>query len=339
MGLQAAWDGTGGATLGLVVHPTRPFADSVATIVEWAASHSLGVIARDQDRKRMAPDVPAVPDPQFLDRVDGIVSLGGDGTMLGAMRLVMERPVPVLGVNHGTLGFLVEITPTRLEAALAQLTRGDFSIEAHSCLLARAAHGAEGAEAGPVGLDTDAGFNDVVLARLGRAGAVSVDLAVNGQQYGYYTCDALVLCTPTGSTAYNYAAGGPVLSPAASAIVVTPVAPMAGISRAVVLGPEDEVSLHVAADGARVAVEVDGTPSGTLGAGDTVTVRLRDSAAQVVRLSPGTYAHASRLKLSLLDLPLRRDQLLELVPEHLRDLLDADRVNRPAGPAGSTVSE
>jgi NAD+ kinase len=103
-------------------------------------------------------------------RVGGVVALGGDGTMLGAMRLVIDRPVPVLGVNHGNLGFLVEATPLTLAPALAQLSTGDFTVESHGCLVADAAD---------VPLETGFGFNDVVLARLGRAGAVSVDLTVN----------------------------------------------------------------------------------------------------------------------------------------------------------------
>ncbi|MDQ1659925.1 MAG: kinase [Cryptosporangiaceae bacterium] len=302
-------------TLGLVVHPSKPVGDSVATIVRWAAAHGVRMLGRQQDQQRIgaAPDsspaVGAVSDAEFVDLVDGVIALGGDGTMLGAMRLVVGRPVPVLGVNHGNLGFLVEVTPAALEASLAQLVSGDFTVEPHGCLVAEA-HGAE--------LATRYGFNDVVLARLGRTGAVSVDLAVNGQQYGYYKCDALVVSTPSGSTAYNYAAGGPVVSPSAAAIVVTPVAPMAGIGRAVVLGAGDRVDLHVAGESTRVAVDVDGTASGELAPGGSLSAALREDAAQVVRLSPRAHAGRSRVKLSLLDLPLRRDQLLDLIPESLR---------------------
>ena len=129
----------------------------------------------------------------------------------------------------------------------------------------------------------------------------------------------MVLSTPNGSTAYNYAAGGPVLSPSAACTVITPVAPMAGIGRPVVLGAGDRVSLTVASDSAPVAVDVDGTPAGELKPGDVLTARLREDAAQVVRLSAGEHASRSRVKLSLLDLPLRRDQLLELIPAELRE--------------------
>lgn len=294
--------------VGLVVHPSRPVQASVQIIRKHAAVDGARVLVRQSQAARV-PDVEAVPDDEFAAQVDGLISLGGDGTMLGAMRLVVARPVPVLGVNHGNLGFLVEVQPNHLDAALDQLLRDDFTIEPHSCL--------DTTE--PANLA--AAFNDVVLTRLGR-GAVSVDLTVNGQQFGYYRCDALVVATPTGSTAYNYAAGGPVVSPSAPAMVVTPVAPMAGVARPVVLGPNDEVRLHVASDSALVGIELDGTEAGRLGPDRSLRARLRQDAAKVVRLSAGAHASRSRVKLSLLDLPLRPDQLLELIPEHLRRRLD-----------------
>jgi NAD+ kinase len=313
-------------TFGLVVHPTKPVGDSIATVSAWARTNDGRVLAREQDRDRVPPGIEVVSEAEFVAQVAGIVALGGDGTMLGAMRLVAGRPVPVLGVNHGNLGFLVEVVPSQLPAALAALSAGEFTVEQHGCLVA---------EANGVPLATRFGFNDVVLARLGRTGAVSVDLSVNDLRYGYYRSDAVVVATPNGSTAYNYAAGGPVVSPSATATVVTPVAPMAGISRAVVLGGSDQVTLTVAADSAPVAVDVDGTASAELTPSDHLTVRMRADAAQVVRLSAGEHASRSRIKLSLLDLPLRRDQLLELIPAELRQ--DAElsaRRSRSAEPPG-----
>jgi NAD+ kinase len=297
-------------TVGLVLHPTKPVDQSVDTIVASARGRSIRLLARSVDQRRVPAGIDVVPDATFTAEVDGVISLGGDGTMLGAMRLVIERPVPVLGVNHGNLGFLVEVTPAGLSEALARLAAADFSIEHHACLEVYA---------GNVELRTRFGFNDVVLCRSRRAGAVSLDLTVNDLAYGYYRADAVVVSTPIGSTAYNYAAGGPVLSPSSDAVVITPVAPMSGISRSVVLGGQDQVALTVAADSAPIAVEIDGTEAGDLGRGDDrLSATLRPNAAQVVRLSAGDHASRSRVKLSLLDLPLRHDQLIELVPPELR---------------------
>ncbi|NMO50024.1 NAD(+)/NADH kinase [Actinoplanes sp. TBRC 11911] len=295
------------SAVGLVLHPTKSVEQSVDTIVASARGRPIRVLARPGDRDRVPAEVGIVSEAAFVREVDGVIALGGDGTMLGAMRLMIERPVPVLGINHGNLGFLVEVTPAGLPAALARLAAGDFTIEQHACL-----------EVDGVALEARFGFNDVVLSRVGRAGAVSVDLTVNDVDYGYYRADAVVVATPTGSTAYNYAAGGPVLSPSSGAVVVTPVAPISGVSRPIVLGAEDKVALTVAPDSAPVAVDVDGTQGGGAGRGDRLTVTVRPEGGQVVRLSAREYASRSRVKLSLLDLPLRPDQLIELIPAELR---------------------
>ncbi|MFU8872816.1 NAD(+)/NADH kinase [Micromonospora sp. SL4-19] len=306
--------GARAVAVGLVLHPTKPVDPSVDTIVASTRGHAVRILAREIDRQRVPVEVEVVPDAQFVAEVDGLVALGGDGTMLGAMRLVVDRPVPVLGVNHGNLGFLVEVAPAQLPSALEQLTTGDFSIEQHECLEV----GADGVE-----LMTRFGFNDVVLSRSGRTGAVSIDLTVNDVHFGYYRGDAVVVSTPTGSTAYNYAAGGPILSPSSAAIVITPVAPISGISRPVVLGVEDRISLAPAADSAPIAIDVDGTLAGELRHGERLTARVRPEAAQVVRISATEHARRSRVKLSLLDLPLRPDQLLELIPLELRHKAEA----------------
>ena len=314
------------SAVGLVLHPTMAVDRSVDSIVAAARRRAVRVLAREIDRDRVSVEVDILPEAQFLADVDGIIALGGDGTMLGAMRLVIDRPVPVLGVNHGNLGFLVEVTPAQLPSALARLAAGDFTIEPYGCLKV---------DAGGVELETRFGFNDVVLGRPGRAGAVSVDLSVNDQRYGYYRGDAVVVSTPTGSTAYNYAAGGPVLSPSSDAVVITPVAPLSGISRPVVLGAEDQLSLTVATDSAPIAVDVDGTPAGELGQGDRLTATMHRKAADVVRLSAAEYASRSRVTLSLLDLPLRPDQLVELVPPELRRNAEA-AIGRPEAAADPT---
>lgn len=274
----------------------------------FTRTHEVRVVAREVDRDRVPGGVDLVSEGEFVGGVDFVVALGGDGTMLGAMRLMVGRPVPVLGVNHGNLGFLVEVIPEALPSALERLTEGDFTIERHACLEAE----------GTGGIATRFGFNDVVLGRPGRVGAVSVDLIVNDQRFGYYRCDAVVVSTPTGSTAYSYAAGGPILSPSSDAVVITPVAPMSGVSRPVVLGAQDRVRFTVAQDSAPVAVDVDGIPSGALGHGDELAAVLRREAAHVVRFSSAEHAGRSSVKLSLLDLPLRPDQLLELIPPDLR---------------------
>jgi NAD+ kinase len=120
--------------VGLVLHPTKPVDRSVDTIIAGAHGHPVRVLAREVDRHRVPAEVDLVPDSEFVAEVDFVIALGGDGTMLGAMRLMVDRPVPVLGVNYGDLGFLVEVTPDGLPSALERLTIGDFTIEQRGCL-------------------------------------------------------------------------------------------------------------------------------------------------------------------------------------------------------------
>ncbi|WP_433317805.1 NAD(+)/NADH kinase [Micromonospora sp. CA-269861] len=292
--------------LGLVLHPTRDVSPVVGTIAAWAAEHHAALAVREQDRHRVPEPVRAVPEEELAPGSDMLVAIGGDGTMLGALRMAVRDPKPVLGVHLGKLGFLVEVEPPDLPAALARLLTGEYTVEAHSCL------------ACTVCGDDVVAFNDIALVRHPGQGFVSANLSVDGQQYGYYRCDAVVVCTPTGSTAYSYAAGGPLISPATRAMVVTPSAPMAGISRSVVLSPEETVRLDLRPGSGPVAVEVDGRVIRDESTTGAVEVHYRHDAGLVVRLDPRRHQERNQLKLGLLDLPLLPEQLRELLPESLR---------------------
>lgn len=306
-----------GYVFGLVLHPTRDVAEVVGIIERWAAQHGKTLAVRTEDRHRVPPSVEPVPADQLAARSDALISIGGDGTMLGALRSAIRDPKPVLGVHLGRLGFLVEVEPPELPRALERLVTHDFTVESHACL------------ACDVCGDDVVAFNDIALVRHPGAGFVTATLAVDGQRYGYYRCDALVVSTPTGSTAYSYAAGGPLISPATQAVVVTPSAPMAGISRSVVLSPDETVHLELRPDSAPVAVEMDGLVIREAATEGAVHVRYVRDAGRVVRLDPRRYQERNQLKLSLLDLPLLPDQLRELLPDGLREQLNRRELPPP----------
>jgi NAD+ kinase len=299
--------------VGIVVHPTKNVSESIATLQRWNRSGRGHLVARRIDGARVGSDIDTLEDDEFRERVDLVVALGGDGTMLGAMRLVARRPVPVLGVNYGNVGFLVEIEPPELEAALERLSAGEYQLEPHHALEATLSWS---------GANTDyLAFNDLSIVRRPGEGQVSADLSVNGLGYGYFRADAIVAATPAGSTAYNYAAGGPVLSPALSGSVVTPVAPMAGIDRSVVLAARERYRFVIAEGTRSAALEVDGLVTGEIATGAELAVRLRKDAGSVVRLDAARHGRTGRVKLSLLDLPVRPDQLVELIPADVRQRL------------------
>jgi NAD+ kinase len=153
-------------------------------------------------------------------------------------------------------------------------------------------------------------------------------LSVAGRRYGRYRCDSLIVASPMGSTAYNYAAGGPVVSPAAAGVLVTPSAPLNGIARSLLLGPAERLTLELTAGSP--AVELDGVLSGRLEPGAVVEVSLRPDAGRLVRIEGSRAAARSRVKLSLLDLPVLPQELVELLPPDMRDrMAPADDLGAP----------
>ena len=298
--------------IGLVLHPRRDCSPAVDQVLTWTSSHEVELVASADDVTRLGlGGLTPLTVEELAVSCDGIIALGGDGTLLGAMRLVVDRPVPVLGVNFGNLGFLTEVEGADLDAALRALAEGRSTVEVRSCLVVRHGEGESIA------------FNDVVLARVPGEGTVEATLSVGGNRYGRYRCDSLIVSTAMGSTAYNYAAGGPVVSPGVQGILVTPSAPINGISRSVLLGPGEMLQLQLT--GGHPAVELDGVLTGRVEQGRTLEVELRPEAGQLVRIDGSMAADRNRVKMSLMDLPLLPKELLELVPEGLRRrLADAD---------------
>src|SRR4051812_42014113 len=303
--------------MGLVLHPRRDCSPAVSRVVAWTSTHGVELLATADDVARLGlTGVTPVTREELAASSDSLIALGGDGTLLGAMRLVAAPPVPVLGVNFGRLGFLAEVGGPELDAARAAMAGGGATIESRACLVVR------------YGGRLSLAFNDAVLARVPGAGLVEATLAVGGQPYGHYKCDALILATPMGSTAYNYAAGGPVVSPGAAGVLVTPSAPLNGIARSLLLGPDERLTLELTAGSP--AVELDGVLSGRLEPGAVVDVSLRPDAGQLVRIRGSRAAARSRVKLSLLDLPVLPQELLELLPADLRGpLADPDDMPSP----------
>lgn len=286
--------------IGLVLHPTRDPGRAAETIVAWARARDTEVLVRHEDAHRCPVGVRPVSEDELAERAQALLSIGGDGTMLGALRLVVGRDVPVLGVNLGKLGFLIEIEPDELGVALDRLERGDFTIEPHSAVLVE-------------GPDLEiAGFNETALTRIPGEGIVHAQLRIGGQGIGRMRGDGVVIATPMGSTAYSYASGGPVVSPGLDAVVVTPTASMFGISRPLVVSTAEPIHLSLLPDSGTAALEVDGALVDRVGPGDTVDVRLRPSAGLIVRFDHERHQRRTRVKLSLLDLPYLPDELQEL---------------------------
>ncbi|MEV5752984.1 NAD(+)/NADH kinase [Actinoallomurus sp. NPDC052308] len=275
-------------TVGLVLHPERNCRGVIDTITGWARDRKAQVLGVPGEVARIDGDVEPVEPDDLADHAELIVSLGGDGTMLRAMRLSYPQRTPVLGVNLGRLGFLAEIDIPDLAAALCAIDEHRFTVEPRTGLRATAN-----------GIDALA-FNDIDLARVPGEGIPVVELCVEGNPFVRYAADAVVVATPTGSTAYNFSAGGPIVSPSAEGLLVTPVAPHSAFNRALFLSPQEKLALRILPTSGAVAVEADGRLIGRLAPGDVLDLTALPGAAGVVRLGQTTFYQRAQRRLRLM---------------------------------------
>ncbi|MER7691056.1 NAD(+)/NADH kinase [Streptomyces sp. NPDC097610] len=275
-------------SIGLILHPRRNPGPVIESVVQWARKNDAEVLGLPDEVGRIDCSAVAVPGEDLVARADLVVSLGGDGTMLRSMRLLSGSATPVLGVNLGRLGFLAEIDVDELQSALDRIDSGQFTTEARMAVRTRL----------PDGREVRA-FNDIALVRVPGSGMAAIAIRLQGEEFIRYAADAVVVSTSTGSTAYSFAAGGPILSPRVEAILVVPASAHSSFDRALALPADEDVTLELLPTTGRLAVEVDGEVLGYLDAGDRVTVSACPAAAQVVRLGGTTFYQRARRKLGI----------------------------------------
>jgi len=227
--------------LGLVVHPQREIGGALAALRRWSDEHDVEVVqvsATGEDR--------CVAEPGDAADCDVIVALGGDGTTLAALRTAALVGKPVMGVACGSLGALTAVTSDDLVDALDRVVAGDWTERTLPALVLSS----DGAE--PL-----TGVNDLVIVRQG-ASQVSADVRVDGELFIRFAGDGLVIATQMGSSAYTLAAGGPVLAPGASGLVLTPLAPHGGCCPPVVAGSDSRLAIELFPGHGGARIELDG---------------------------------------------------------------------------------
>jgi NAD+ kinase len=298
--------------IGLVVHSGKTAAIAAADEVrDWSKANGIPIAELDvwtvngtNGRLDAAAEAARAGEP------DLIVTVGGDGTFLRGVRVATVTGALVLGVDVGRVGFLTETSVADLRPSLDKVRDGTFTVDQRLMLTMCASRPLElplGMEAllqfgrGPAlpppmlrerlssdpaeGIPLDIlALNDVVFEKLARDRQASVAVHVNGYLFGTYSADAVMVSTPTGSTAYSFAAGGPILSPHMDALIFTPVAPHMSFNRSLILGPEERISIEVLKHSGQVAVSADGALRGVLDPGDWITVHAGASPARLARL-------------------------------------------------------
>ena len=222
---------------------------------------------------------------------DFALSLGGDGTLLGICRRYAENPVPVCGINMGTLGFVADIEQNELETRLKQLCAGDYRVEWRRFLA--------GYVTKPDGAEHFLGhaINDIVVMKGDPARIISLALRVNETPLVECKADGFIVATPTGSTAYALSAGGPIMNPMVKGLVLTPICAHTLNIRPLIIRVEDVVHIHLVDTRQSIIVTLDGQETTPIHADDTVTVKSSDVRAGIIKFADKDYYQTLRTKL------------------------------------------
>ena len=269
--------------IGLVSHPDRPQAAELREqVTSMLAGHDIEV--RTPDPGRVST---------FAEGLDVVISLGGDGTMLRAVDLAYEVGVPVLGVNVGQLGYLTEVEPRDLPAAIERVIIGDYEVAERMVL--------------EITVESDGpargkwyALNEAVLEKVHTGRLVRLDVEINGSFFTTYAADGVIVATPTGSTAYSFSARGPIVSPRHRCLLLTPVSPHMLFDRALVLDAEETVRFVVCEDRS-VVLTADGLELGNLSSGDAVSCTGGSHPARIVTFGPRDFHQILKAKFGLAD--------------------------------------
>ncbi|RMD82446.1 MAG: NAD(+)/NADH kinase [Candidatus Dadabacteria bacterium] len=277
-------------TVGLVVRPgSEQVARRARRLAAWLERRGLRVLAH-RDWAGSAGGRPVVGRSAMMREADLVIVLGGDGSLLGVARLSGTPPVPVVGIHHGEFGFLTESDRGGLFNTVAKILEGPLRIQYRTMLAVRVRR------RGRVAVRSQA-LNDAVVTRGTFSRMLTLEAAVNDHRLGTYMGDGLVIATPTGSTAYSLSAGGPIVEPSMSAILLTPISPHTLSSRPLVLSDRSRVSIEIAPDCDDAVLTLDGQEWFTLERGDVVEVARSRNRAAIATAADGSFFEVLQSKL------------------------------------------
>jgi NAD+ kinase len=279
-------------TVGVISRPRREdIARVVPPLIKWLRAHGAEAVCDSETGDCIGPLTLETQRREELPaRSDLLVVLGGDGTLLSAARLVADRPVPILAVNLGGLGFLTTVPLDDLYEILDEVFSGKSKISERVMLEAQIVRG------GSI-IRRQIALNDAVLNKAALARIMDVELRVDGEYVTTYKADGLILSTPTGSTAYSLSAGGPIVHPAVEAFVVTPICPHTLTNRPLVIPDAAQIEIDFQSEDAAVFLTLDGQIGIELTRGDRIVVRKAPEKLRLVLPSKKTYYQVLRSKL------------------------------------------
>jgi NAD+ kinase len=268
----------------LVVHTGRAAArEAAVSVATGLTAAGLGVRLLDAEAPDLAIDGATVVDAgRATDGAELVIVLGGDGTLLRAAELARPAGTPLLGVNLGHVGFLAEIEPDRIESTVGHVEAKSYVVEERLTLDVTVSRRGE-----PV--HTDWALNEATVEKAARQRMIEVIAEVDGRPLSRYGCDGLVLATPTGSTAYAFSAGGPVVAPDVEALLMVPISAHALFARPLVVGPESTIAVALVADSGAALLCCDGRRTTDVAPGARVEVRRGAQPVRLARIHPAPF--------------------------------------------------
>ena len=282
--------------IGIAVKPRLVEArETLAALSTWLREHRVDAVWTTEAAKLIDGGDRTIADPAAVPaQVDVVLVLGGDGTLLSMAKAIAEsgKDVPILAVNFGSLGFLTEITRPEIYQALETVLNGRATYDLRMMLRTTATRKSEP----PL---SHMALNDVVFSRTALSRMIELSVSVGDQLVTSVKADGLIVATPTGSTAYNLAAGGPIVHPAMDALVLTPIAPHMLTNRPIVIPTEREVRVRSAGSNAgdEVYVTIDGQTGFGLQEGDEITIAKSERPLRLIRSTTRSYFEVLRQKL------------------------------------------
>jgi NAD+ kinase len=282
--------------VGIVLKPHQPDAlKTICDLVSWLSARSITLIGGpDIERERVEHQtgcaIGEVEDEKLAENVDLMLVLGGDGTMIAAARMIGDREVPVLGVNYGGLGYLAEFRIEELYTALESILSGNYRLDKRVTLSVELLRGDKNVTRNRV-------LNDVVINKSALARIIEIEAYLNQQFVNSFRADGLIVSTPTGSTAYNLSAGGPVIFPSMNAVVITPICPFTLSNRPIVVPDDATIELCLKTEQEDVALTLDGQVGFPLKVEDRVVIRKSQTTFNIVQPTNRNYFEVLRDKL------------------------------------------
>ena len=279
--------------IGLISKPDNVVADTMLALIEFLDQSGREVILERSTAELLPETGHTVLSPQELAQsVDLIITVGGDGTLLGAARLLANESIPLLGVNLGRLGFLADISPQEMNSRLETILGGDYDEEKRFLLCAEILRDGECIESGLA-------FNDAVVYKWNTARLIEFETYVNGHFVDFQRSDGLIVATPTGSTAYALSGGGPLMEPDLNALVMVPICPHTLSNRPIVVSGDSVLDFNVCGctDPRNVRVSCDGQPGMIIQSGDVIRISRHPNDIRLIHPSGHDHFDIMRAKL------------------------------------------